>query len=53
MINIFNKFLLAGGRFMPKLHLRQQEFTYSDWASFTKHLERIQKFGETGKLKHI
>ena len=32
---------------MPKLHLRQPEFTYSACAWFTKHRERIQKFRET------
>ena len=53
MINILNKFLLAGGRFMPKLHLRKQEFTYSDWTPFNKHPERIQKSRETSKLKDI
>ena len=43
----FNKFLLTGGKFMPKLHLRQPRFTYSTCGAFTKHYERIQKFRET------
>ena len=38
---------------MPELHLRQPGFTYSACGLFTKHLERIQKFGETENLKHI
>ena len=29
MNGIVNKFLLAGKKFMPKMHLRQPEFTYS------------------------
>ena len=29
MNNIINKFLLAGDKFMPEMHLRQPEFTYS------------------------
>ena len=38
---------------MPKLHLIQPIFTYSACGTFTKHRERIQKFRETGHLKHI
>ena len=29
MNDIINKFLLAGDRFMPEMHLRQPQFTYS------------------------
>ena len=46
---IFNKFLLNGDRFMPKLHLRQPGFTYSACGLLTKHRERTQKFIERGK----
>ena len=46
MNEIFNKFLLAGDKFMPKLYLRQPEFTYSPCGPVTKHRERIQKFRE-------
>ena len=38
---------------MPQLHLKQPGFTYSACGTFTKHLERIQKFRETGNLKHL
>ena len=38
---------------MPKLLLKQPEFTYSTCGPFTKHRERIQKFKETGNLKHL
>ena len=38
---------------MQKLHLKQPGFTYSACGPFTKHRERIQKFGETGNLKHL
>ena len=38
---------------MPELHLRQPGFTYSACGLFTKHREKIQKFGETGDLKYI
>ena len=35
------------------MHLKQPEFTYSAYGPFTKHHERIQKFRETGNLKHL
>ena len=40
------------GKFKPELHLKQAEFTYSACGPFTKHLERIQKFTETGNFKN-
>ena len=48
-----NKFLLTGDTFMPELHLKKPRFTYSACGPFTKHCERIQKFRETGNLKHL
>ena len=48
-----NKFLLAGERFMPEMHLIQPGFTYSACGSFTKNKERIQKFKQTGDSKYI
>ena len=53
MNEIANKYLLAEDIFMPELHLRQPAFTYSACGPFTKRCERIQKFRETGNLKHI
>ena len=53
MNEIINKFLLSGDKFMPELHLKQPGFTYSACRPFTKHRERIQKFRETGNLKHL
>ena len=38
---------------MQKLNLRQSGFTYSACGTFTKHRERIQKFRETGSLRHL
>ena len=43
MNEIVNKFLLAGDKFMPEMHLKQPGFTYSACGSFTKSKERIQK----------
>ena len=48
-----NKFLLAGDKFMPEMHLKQPGFTYSACGPFTKNKERIQKFKETGDTKYI
>ena len=53
MNEIVNKFLLAGDKFMPKMHLRQPGFTYSPCGPFTKNKERIQKFKETGDSRYI
>ena len=53
MNNIINKFLLAGDKFMPEMHLRQPQFTYSACRPFTKHKQRIQKFKETGDTNYI
>ena len=41
MIDIINKFLLAVNNFMPEMHLRQPQFTYSACGPFTKNKERI------------
>ena len=53
MNNVINKFLLAGDKFMPEMHLRQPQFTYSACGPFTKHKQRIQKFEETGDTNYI
>ena len=53
MNNIINKFLLAGDKSVPEMHLRQPQFTYSACGPFTKHKQRIQKFKETGDTRYI
>ena len=53
MNEIVNKFLLAGDKFMPEMHLRQSLFTYSACGPFTKNKEIIQKFKETGNSRYI
>ena len=53
MNDIIKKFLLAGDKFMPEMHLRQRQFTYSACGPFTKHKQRTQKFKETGNTKYI
>ena len=53
MNNVINKFLLAGDKVMPEMHLRQPQITYSACGPFTKHKQRIQKFKETGDTNYI
>ena len=59
MNDIINKFLLAGDKFMPEMHLSQPAalgkpgFTYSACGPFTKNKERIQKFKQTADSKYI
>ena len=42
MDEIVNKFLLAGDKNMPEMHLRQPGFTYNACGPFTTKKERIQ-----------
>ena len=59
MNEIVNKFLLAGDKFMPEMHLRQPaalddvRFTCSGCGPFTKSKEKIHKFKETGDSQYI
>ena len=51
--NVINKLLLAGDKFMPEIHLRHSQFTYSVCGPFTKNEQRIRKFKETGDTNYI
>ena len=53
MNEIINKFLLAGDKFMPEMHLKQPDFTYSACGPFIKKKERIEKFNQTGNTDFI
>ena len=53
MNDIVNTFLLAGDKFMPKMHLKQPIFTYSACGLFTKDKGRIEKFVQTGNTDFI
>ena len=53
MNNIINRFLLAGDKFMPEMHLRQPQFVYSACGPFTRDEERIKKFKRTGDTRYI
>ena len=53
MNEVDNKFLLAGDKCMPEMHLKQPGFTYSAFAPFTKNKEIIQNFKEIGDTNYI
>ena len=53
MYDIVNKFLLAGDKYMPEMHLKQSGFIYNACGTFTKNKERTQKFNEKGDPKYI
>ena len=42
MNEIVNKFLLAGDKFMPKMYLKQPDFTYRGCGPFTKNKEKLK-----------
>ena len=50
---IINKFVLAGDKLMPEVHLRQPQFVYSACGPFTRHRERIRKLKQTGDTRYI
>ena len=54
MNELINKFLLAGNKFMPEMHLRKPGFIYSACELFTKSKERIKKLKKkTGDLTQL
>ena len=52
MNEVANKILLAGGKFLPEIHLRQSGFTYSVCGPFTKNKER-NKNSEKQEIHNI
>ena len=53
MNEVVNKFLLAGDKVMPEMHLKQPGFTYSACGPFTRNKEPIQKFKETWDTSYV
>ena len=53
MNEIVNKFLLAGDKFMPEIHLKEPGFTDNACGPFTKNKQRIEKFMQTGNTDFI
>ena len=49
MNEIANKFLLAGDKCVPGIHLKQSGFAYSGFGQLTKNKERIQKITKKTK----
>ena len=52
MNDIIKKFLLAGYKCMPQMHLKEPGFTYSACGPFTKNKERIQKFKKKQEIQN-
>ena len=53
MNEIVNKLLLAGGKIMTEIHLRQTGFTHSTCGPITKNRERIQKLKKNLEIHDI
>ena len=53
MNNVINKFLLAGDKFIPEMHLRQPRFVYSACGPFSRHKERTKEFKRTVDTRYI
>ena len=51
MNEIVNKFLLAGDKFMPEMHLKHPGFTYGACGPFTKNKERVQKLKKEKEIQ--
>ena len=51
MNEIVDKFLLAGDKFMPEMHLKQPAFIYN--GAFIKTKIEFKKFKETGDASYI
>ena len=48
-----NRFLPAGDKFNPELHVRQPGFTYIACESYLEHCESTEKFRKTDHIKHL
>ena len=53
MNEILKHILLAGGKFMPDMQLRQHGFTYNSCGLFSKNKKRIRKIKETEYWRYI
>ena len=53
MSNTINKLLLAGDKFMPEMHLRQPQFTYSACGPFTKYKQKELLQIKFKKIEHL
>ena len=53
MNQIVNKFLLAGDKSMPEMHLKLPGFTYSASGPFTRNKQRLQTFMQIGDTNYI
>ena len=51
MNEIVNRFLLAGDKFIPEMHLKQPGFTYNACGPFTKNNKKNSKIYANRKYK--
>ena len=53
MNEIFNKFLLAGDKFMAEMHLKQPKLADNACGPLTKNKEKTQKLKKRGGSRYI
>ena len=53
MNNIINKFLLAGDKFIPEMHLRQPKFIFSNCRPFKKKQSKNTKIHGNRRLQVV
>ena len=53
MNDIINKFLLAGDKFMPELHLKGSIVSTYSACGPSQRIQRFQKFMKTGHTRYI
>ena len=49
MNKIVNKFLLAGDKFLPEMHLKQPGFAQSACGPFTKNIDKVFNIAKNSK----
>ena len=53
MNEILNQILLIGYKFIQEIHLSQPKFRYRNLCPFTKTIEKVENFKETGDSKYL
>ena len=53
MNEILNQILLIGYKFIQEIHLSQPKFRYGNFRPFTKTIEKVENFKETGDSKYL
>ena len=53
MNEIVKTFLMVADKLMPEMHLKETRFTNNSCDPFTRKIERIEKFMQTGNINFI